>query len=52
MLKPWAFEKGKRIIDVSSSDLSFPDNLMLEKLEPSQVVTTVEQKPVSEDDMR
>ncbi len=52
MLKPWAFEKGKKVISISNSDLSFPDNLVLEKLEPDQVVTIVEQKSVREHDIR
>lgn len=44
-LKPWMFKKGDNTISISSSDLSFPDNLVLEKLEPSRILAKVEEKP-------
>jgi diadenylate cyclase len=45
VLKQWVFKKGKNAINISPSDLVFPDNLVLEKLEPNRVVATVKQKP-------
>jgi diadenylate cyclase len=50
-LKPWEFKKGKNAIAISGSDLSFPDNLVLEKLEPSRVIATVKQKSARENDV-
>jgi diadenylate cyclase len=51
-LKPWEFKKGKNTISISSSDLSFPDNLVLENLEPSRITAVVEQKPEPMSDSR
>jgi diadenylate cyclase len=45
-LKPWLFRKGKNAINISSTDLIFPDNLVLEKLEPNRIVATVMEKPM------
>jgi diadenylate cyclase len=46
VLKPWRFEVGRNVINLSSSDLSFPESLVLEKVEPSHVIATVEEKRV------
>jgi diadenylate cyclase len=51
-LKPWVFKKGENAINISSSDLSFPDNLVLEKIEPSRIIADVEQKPPRRADSR
>jgi diadenylate cyclase len=51
-LKPWVFKKGENAIRISSSDLSFPDNLVLENIEPSRVIAVVEQKRPPKTDSR
>jgi diadenylate cyclase len=49
-LKSWMFKNGINTISISNSDVSFPENLVLEKMEPNRVTVTVKQKPVREND--
>jgi diadenylate cyclase len=44
VLKPWMFKKGKNAITISSSNLTFPENLMLERVSPNRVLATAKQK--------
>jgi diadenylate cyclase len=44
VLKPWMFKKGKNVITISSSNLTFPENLMLERVSPNRVLATAKPK--------
>jgi len=51
-LKPWAFKKGENTIAISTSNLSFPENLVLEKVEPNRIIAIVKQKSQPAKDMQ
>jgi uncharacterized protein (TIGR00159 family) len=45
-LKTWNFNKGKKIVTISSSDLSYPRNVVLENIEPRKITLQVEERKV------
>ena len=48
-LKMWNLSKGKRVITISSTDLSFPKNIYLENFEPRKITVVIAESPKSVD---